>query len=551
MTDEDPFVGQIVERRYRVLRLLGEGGMGRVYEVQQELLGHRFALKTLLPELAKDELVVKRFCREAQAAGTLDSEHIVDVHDVGQLPGGEPYIVFELLHGEDLGALLKRRSVLAVDEAVAIVDQCVEALSQAHARGIVHRDIKPENIFLEDRQGTPFVKLLDFGISKPAGDGQTILTRTGMVFGTVEYMSPEQVHGEPTVDSRTDIWSMGVVLFRMLYGKLPFEGRTVASLFLQIASADPVELPLSPDVPDAVAEVIRRALAKDRQRRFASIEEFGQAFRTSIGPPALAENVPQPVAGVASRVPSEVSTIAVAVAMAAANGQPDRGAGAPGRGEQTDARLVAPATRWRPLAAVGGLVVLLAVLVWQLGTKAGVLAASRRPPPSHAERLDASCADGNLADCVALGDLYLDGHDGLSKDGSRAVALYQKACDAGEALGCNNLGKIYAQGRGVAQDESRAVALYEGACDAGAAPGCNNLREMYEQGRGVAKDESRETPPDDQPTPAEAQAQARERRAAARAAKVMIRYRERMGLPPDPEAQAVVEAYGPAQSAFP
>ncbi len=250
----DGLIGTTIQDRYKVISRIGEGGMGVVYEVEHVLIGRRFALKTLSPLLAQDREVIARFHREARAAATIGDKHIIELSDMGHLPNGSSYIVLELLRGRDLTDELERSGPMPVSRAIKIATQCCRALGKAHEKGIVHRDIKPDNIYLDSRQESPdFVKILDFGISKireaAVGLESGLKTKTGATIGTPYYMSPEQACGE-TVDQRTDIYAMGVVLFQMLMGRVPFIAQTFPMLIVKIMHEPPPSLiELRSDIP--------------------------------------------------------------------------------------------------------------------------------------------------------------------------------------------------------------------------------------------------------------------------------------------------------------
>jgi len=295
---DDPLIGTLVSDRYRVLRKLGEGGMGRVYEAQHEGIGKKVALKCLNAEYATHPVVVERFKREARAATAVGNEHIVDVTDLGDLPDGSPFIVMEHLEGRELAALIDQ-GPLTLGRAVRILDQVCGALAAAHAKGIVHRDLKPENIFLISRGGNAdFVKVLDFGISKMREPEETApsLTRTGMAMGTPQYMSPEQAQGKLSTDHRTDVYALGVILYRMLTGKVPFSAESFPMLIVAIVTQDaPSVLLLRPELPSAMDGIVRRALARDVDERFQSVTELALAlapFRHVEDAPRIAAPVP-------------------------------------------------------------------------------------------------------------------------------------------------------------------------------------------------------------------------------------------------------------------
>jgi serine/threonine-protein kinase len=294
----DPLVGTTLDGRYRVLRILGEGGMGIVYEAHHELIDRKVAIKVLREDFSRRADVVERFRREAKSASRIGHPNIVDVLDFGQTPEGASYFVMELLQGEDLADLLARDVRLSPPRAVAIAVQCCRALAAAHEKGIVHRDLKPENVFIIERGGFPdFVKLVDFGVAKMSeldavdGGGRK-LTRTGMIFGTPEYMSPEQANGQ-TLDHRVDIYALGIILYEALTGRVPFEGETFMAVLSKHAAA-PVPplreawpgLSVSPELE----AVVMRALTKQRDNRFAHMRAFGEALEAV---PEMPETVPR------------------------------------------------------------------------------------------------------------------------------------------------------------------------------------------------------------------------------------------------------------------
>ncbi|QQR91398.1 MAG: serine/threonine protein kinase [Myxococcales bacterium] len=277
--DNDPKIGTILQDRYRIVRKLGEGGMGDVYEAEHTLIGRHVAVKCLLPEFAKNPEVVERFKREARAATMVGNEHIIDVTDMGQLPDGSPFIVMEMLEGREFAGLIEDEGPLPVGRTVRIIQQVCNALSAAHAKGIVHRDLKPENIFLVTKHGNPdFVKVLDFGISKVKEHKDSVqksLTRTGVMMGTPHYMSPEQAQGLATTDHRTDIYALGVISYLALAGRVPFDGDTLPSLMVQVMTTEAEFLTdLRQDIPEALDAVIRKALTKDPADRYASAADL-------------------------------------------------------------------------------------------------------------------------------------------------------------------------------------------------------------------------------------------------------------------------------------
>jgi eukaryotic-like serine/threonine-protein kinase len=270
-------VGTTVAGKYRVDRLIGRGGMGAVFQAANLVIGKRVALKFLDHEAARNREACQRFQREAEAAGMAESAHIVQIFDSGATDSGLPFLVMELLTGEDLRARLRRDGRLSVPAALRITSQVLRALLCAHEAGIVHRDLKPDNVFLCARDDDPsFVKIVDFGISKVAhARVADTLTRRGTVLGTAFYMSPEQAQSFADLDGRTDLFSVGAILFEMLAGRPPHEGPTYEAVLIAICTQDAVDVRThAPEVPAAVAAVVRRALERDREQRFQSAREF-------------------------------------------------------------------------------------------------------------------------------------------------------------------------------------------------------------------------------------------------------------------------------------
>jgi len=278
---EDPLLGRVLSERYRILRKLGEGGMGVVYLAEHVVIEKKLALKVLFPDLTRRADLIQRFMQEAKSASRIGHENVIDITDFGQSPEGYVFIAMEYLSGQDLGQVLKAAGSLSWERAQPIVVQIVKALRAAHERGIIHRDMKPENIFIIPRDdGREFVKVLDFGIAKVMGLDEDVprLTRTGMIFGTPEYMSPEQAQGQP-VDHRVDIYAVGCIMFHILTGRVPFK----ADSFMGILSKHMMETPespraLNPAIDPSIEAVILRAMEKDPARRFQSMRELLQAL---------------------------------------------------------------------------------------------------------------------------------------------------------------------------------------------------------------------------------------------------------------------------------
>jgi serine/threonine-protein kinase len=299
----DPLLGMTLGDAYRILRMVGEGGMGRVYEARHTRLGNkRFAVKMLHAEYARQPDVVARFQREAEAASGIAHPNVVDVYDVHHTEDGQPYMVGEFLEGEELGEFLERTGKISPALAVRIIRQLCRALGAAHARGVVHRDMKPENVFLVGDPKTPTVKVIDFGISKVGDAGGTALTRTGMIMGTPSYMAPEQARGDK-VDQRADIYAVGGILYRALTGRKPFEGDDPSVTLAQVLTEDP-ERPrvYEPSIPEALEIVLQKAMAKESSDRYATMADFEadlipfdeEAFlaeQATVPPPSPADSV--------------------------------------------------------------------------------------------------------------------------------------------------------------------------------------------------------------------------------------------------------------------
>jgi eukaryotic-like serine/threonine-protein kinase len=276
--------GDIIDGKYRIIRLLGEGGMGAVYEGENTRIHRRVAIKVLHSAVAQTGEAVARFEREAQAAGRIGSEHIVEVLDLGNLPSGDRYMVMEFMDGDSLSGRIRSRGRLTAGETYPIIHQLLEALSAAHGAGIIHRDLKPDNVYLLKTRGgkADFVKLLDFGISKfnqLSGDSGFSMTRTGAVMGTPYYMAPEQAKGSRDLDHRVDLYAAGVILYEAVTGEVPFNADTFNELLFKIVleQARPVEQ-VVPGIDPNFAAIVNKSMARDPAARFQSAREFQQAL---------------------------------------------------------------------------------------------------------------------------------------------------------------------------------------------------------------------------------------------------------------------------------
>ncbi len=306
--------GDIVAGKFRVERVLGEGGMGIVVAASHMQLGQMVALKCMRPEVISPSYT-KRFMREARAAVKLKSQHAARVLDVGEFENGSPYIVMEYLEGQDLSQLLHERGRIPIPEAVEYILQACEAIGEAHSHGIVHRDIKPANLFLtHGPSGQGIIKVLDFGVSKlldanaqsvetnPGGRVRTdrprppprpqdsVVTRATDLLGSPSYMAPEQILNASAADARSDIWSLGIILFKLVCGRGPFLAESLGELVQQVMrNRIPTLAELLPDCPPGFSEVVARCLERDRVRRYADVPELARALApySSFAAPSL------------------------------------------------------------------------------------------------------------------------------------------------------------------------------------------------------------------------------------------------------------------------
>jgi len=287
---------------YQIKAKLGEGGMGTVYLGEHPLIGKRVAVKVLLEELSSKEDIVSRFFNEAKAVNDIGHQNIVDIVDFGKMKNdyGQDivYFIMEFLDGESLAARL-RRTGLSFKETMHVMQQCCSALSASHAKGIVHRDLKPENLYLCPRGGDKnFVKLLDFGIAKLTGDGgQSHKTRTGLVIGTPAYMSPEQCEGKGLIDLRSDVYSLGIMMYELLTGRVPFPGEGFGEILVAHLTKQP-EPPstINPDVTPQLEAIVMHAIEKDRNRRFQTMAEFQTAIENPDAHYSSWQGLPAPSA---------------------------------------------------------------------------------------------------------------------------------------------------------------------------------------------------------------------------------------------------------------
>jgi serine/threonine-protein kinase len=382
-------IGDVIDDKYRILRLVGEGGMGAVYEGENRLISRRVAIKVLYGVASMSQDAIQRFEREAQAAGRIGNDHILEIIDLGRLPDGSRYMVMEYLDGETLGARIKRIGKMSPTDLVPVFKQVLTGLQAAHDAGIVHRDLKPDNIFiLAQKAGhKDFVKIIDFGISKFQDPSDHNMTRTGTVMGTPFYMSPEQAKGVG-VDRRSDLYAVGAMLYEAVSGSVPFDGKTFNELMFKIVLSDP--RPLSEMVPDlnpGFASVVLKGMARDAQHRFQTAREFAAALErwSSTGaavtlPPEAGNLIAEFGATQlpSGQVPSPAHTplqgspgaLAAAGPMGVGGGgtTPGLGAASPGgvtHGSWANSQTAQPnagSRKWLPLAVAGGGAALIAVI---------------------------------------------------------------------------------------------------------------------------------------------------------------------------------------------
>jgi len=271
----------LLAEKYRILRKLGQGGMGSVYEVEHDFLGRKFAVKFLRPEYARDKEMLARFKREARTAAAIESENIAAVVDFGESSNGVPFIVMELLKGQNLRDLLEAEGQLPVPRALNLVIQACRGLRPAHEQQIVHRDLKPENLFVVRRgDGGDLLKILDFGIAKLRGAaGATVSTQDGTLMGTLSYMPMEQARGDKDIDHGVDIFALGAILYEALSGTVPHPGGEPHVVLYHLVHTGPKFVSeLRPGLPDGLAEVVHRAIAKNRSDRYRTVRELADAL---------------------------------------------------------------------------------------------------------------------------------------------------------------------------------------------------------------------------------------------------------------------------------
>ncbi|MBX3130373.1 MAG: serine/threonine protein kinase [Polyangiaceae bacterium] len=373
----DPYIGCTIDGRYKVESVLGEGGMGVVYQCRHTIIGKKVAMKVLRADLARDREVTERFLNEAKSASAIGNAHIIDISDFGVFPDGSTYFVMEYLDGIPLTKLVDERQPVPVARILVLARQLAEGLSAAHASGIVHRDLKPDNIFLIERgQTKDFIKILDFGIAKVSTGGEGKLTRAGAVFGTPHYMSPEQAAGAP-VDHRGDIYSFGVILYELASGKVPFDADNFMGILTQHMYKAPVPIralvPAPQEIPPGLEAIVLKCLSKRPEQRYQTMQELLEDLdRLTAG--AIPSAVPEMMNRSGGfNVPADYFK---------------KGAGMPAPVPASPLELGGVRSKWPLLAGVAGVLtaMLIVILIFAAGSEStassGAQEASASPPPS-------------------------------------------------------------------------------------------------------------------------------------------------------------------------
>jgi tRNA A-37 threonylcarbamoyl transferase component Bud32 len=403
-------VGDVIDGKYELVRLIGEGGMGEVYEARHRVLTKRVAIKFLHGGLAENEQARRRFMQEAKAAASIGSDHIVQVIDVGDAEDGSPYLVMELLEGTELKDEMIRNGPFEPARAAELAIQLCSALGAAHALGIVHRDLKPENVFVTPTAtGDERLKVLDFGIAKFQ---DVHLTATGTIIGSPSYMAPEQAMGSRDVDHRADVYAVGAILFEMLTGRPPYVGTSMAKILVQVISEPPpAPRQIRADLPADLERIVLKAMARERDSRYGTMAELGRdlaAFVRSAPERPVAElapvigmdeaagradtappQAPNPVDPIALPIPPTVTTYAAA---------------------QPDART--PKRRTVVALAIGGALVLFAIAGVAICSVVGrepsaeQVAAGSSPADPLARFAGVYSASGQLVSNACLGQAY-------------------------------------------------------------------------------------------------------------------------------------------------
>jgi TPR repeat protein len=535
-------IGKVIGEKYEVTGLLGEGGMGIVLAARHKDLDEFVALKFLRPDLRENPDIAARFADEARTSARIKSTHVARVRDVSNVDG-HPFIVMEHLHGEDLAALIRRRGAsVPVAEAADLLLQACEAVHEAHTLGIVHRDLKPSNLFItREPDGTAFVKVLDFGISKSVTTSDMSTTKRGDAFGSPHYMSPEQFTSAKDVNQRTDVWSLGVVLYELLTGTPPFPGEVFGEVCAQVVRGT-YERPSTrrPGIPPVLEQLIADALEPDREKRLPGVDAFAARLEpfakasgrlsnrriqglaahavTSFGDAASPDDAVDPRDDSATRPPPIED-----MALVRATTGPTASLGA--RADDTEPRR----RKWPRFAAIGVMVAAATTAVVlprirhapapaTLDSPSAVTAAPTPAGPASATADPTAICDTKppapaTADPIGTPQPAVDTAPTTHNDtpvpssaassrtaatpktatvaagcASGATPECEAACAANRTGSCEALAKALLKGEGAAKDVSRAVGLYKSACDGGTADACNELGKLYMKGDGVKRD---------------------------------------------------------------
>jgi TPR repeat protein len=540
--------GTVVEGKYRIERLVGRGGMGFVYLATDMFLEQRRALKFLASRMAADPQFVRRFLREARAAGKVDQANVVRIFGLEQRSDGSFFLTMEYVGGPGLRQLLESHPHgLPIPRAFALVRGIAEGLRAAHAVSLVHRDIKPENILLSSAAEHAIPKIVDFGIVARTDDKERG-SITGRPILTPEYASPEQFRGIPPaidLDGRTDLYALGVVFFELLTGRLPFKPAANARstyegwLDLHCTAKPPKPSSLRPELAafPGLDELVLRLLAKEREQRPDSAADVIRLLDATQHVPVLPrrETVPEEPLRRARTVPEEPATLPTPTPEPENRVRPNIEPADSGARKSDLGDAVARMFLWAAFLVI--VVIIIAVSLnngWQSQSSTGYTdspsdydqartAMDRHDYTGAVALYSKSCDGGRAIACEKLGDMYgigigvpkdanrwasyygkacdldekykctmigvaLYNATGVPRDYRMAAAFFQKACDDGEPDGCNWLGYVYENGHGVRPNLSKAAAMYTKACDAGTASGCNNLGNLYVGGSGVPQD---------------------------------------------------------------
>jgi serine/threonine protein kinase len=528
--------GHRILDKYEIIGQLGKGGMGVVVAARHLTMGTVVAIKFLNAKFEGNAEAVARFVHEARLGARINSKHVAQVYDVDQIDGA-PFIVMQYLDGESLDALLEKRRQLDVAEAADILLQACEGIDEAHAAGVIHRDLKPSNLFVTTERGKPFIRVLDFGIAKSTGPSDVSITACAAVFGSPGYMSPEQYEPTRNVDTRTDVWSLGVILYELLTGTRPFPGNTIAEVYAALhAGSYKNPAIVRAEIPPGVVQLIAQALEREPDKRLPSVEAFAAKlapFGTDVGqacyatiqrlragssegarnadsetppptslatPPANNETtpvratsstgpsivVPQPKSDPPARRWPRYAAASVVVAAAAA----------------ASAIVLPRAHAARPVASPSAEVAMNVDPAPPSSASAGSTPAPmEEPKPSEPTTTAPSTAaaaakDAPVAPSSTKAKLAADNSAGSSSAKISSVATAcasgpSDACDAAcaaDAASCQKFAKALDTGVGASKNLKRAASMYQKACDAGSGAACNNLGVLAATGEGVPKD---------------------------------------------------------------